>query len=167
MATCGKAGGTLSWPSLPCCGGSSHCVAPQVSTPLRRRRPSLFPLFLSSPISLRAVACSGGVWCHGCRHLPLVPIVILSCVAGAGAGAGAIGIGVGIVVIVVSSLPSPFLLIVVMEMVTGPLAPIPPCEQGLAVVGSGCWASVSSSLSLCAWCKSQAAPMIHPMSSFL
>ena len=48
------------------------------------------------------------------------------------------------------SLPSLFLL---MEMVTGPLAPIPPCEQGLAVVGGRCWAAVLSSC--------QAAPIIH------
>jgi hypothetical protein len=32
-------------------------------------------------------------------------------------------------------------------VVTWPLAPDPPCEQGLAVVGGGCWAAVSSSLS--------------------
>ena len=64
------------------------------------------------------------------------------------------------------SLPSLFLLIVIVEMVTGPLAPVPPCEQGLAVVGGGCWAAVSSSSSLRAWHKSRAAPMIHPTSSF-
>jgi hypothetical protein len=58
------------------------------------------------PSSLQAVARSGGVWCHGCCHLPLVPVVILSCVCGA--GAGAVGVGVGVVVIViVSSPPSP------------------------------------------------------------
>jgi hypothetical protein len=61
------------------------------------------------PSSLRAVARSGGVWCHGCHRLPLVPVVILSCVggAGAGAGAGAVGVGVGVIVVVVSSPPSP------------------------------------------------------------
>ena len=63
------------------------------------------------------------------------------------------------------SLPSPFLLIIIMEMVTGPLAPDPPCEQGLAVVGGGCWGAVLSTLSSCTWHCTQAAPMIHLMSS--
>ena len=82
-------------------------------------------------------------------------------------GAGAVGIGIGAgIVLVLPSLSSPFLLNIVVEMVTGPLAPIPPCEQGLAVVGGGCWAAVSSSSSLHAWHSSQAAPTIHPTSSF-
>ena len=121
------------------------------------------------PSSLRAVAHSRGVWCHRCHHLPLVPIVILFCVgsADAGAGAGAIGIGIGAgLIIILPSLSSPFLLNIIVEMVTGPLAPIPPCEQGLAVMGGGCWAAVSSSSSLHTWHSSQAAPTIHPMSSF-
>ena len=109
------------------------------------------------PASLQAVARSGGVWCCGCHRLPLVPVIVLSCVAGAGA------VGIGVVVVIIVS--SPFLLIIV-EMVTGPLAPVPPCKQGLAVVGDGCWAAISFLSSLCAWHKSQAAPMIHPMSSF-
>jgi hypothetical protein len=44
--------------------------------------------------------------------------------------------------------------------VMGPLALNPPCEQGLTVVGGGCWDAVSSS-SLCTWSSSQVAPMIH------
>ena len=71
-----------------------------------------------------------------------------------------------VLIIVLPSLSSPFLLNVVVEMVTGPLAPVPPCEQGLAVVGGRCWAAVSSLSSLRAWRKSQAAPTIHPTSSF-
>ena len=126
-----------------------------------------FPVIthMHEPSSLQAVARSRGVWCHGHHHLPLVPVIILFCIGGAGAGGIGIGIGAGIV-IVLPSLSSPFLLNIVMEMVTGLLAPIPPCEQGLAVVGGGCWAVVSSLSSLCTGCSSQAAPTIHSTSSF-
>jgi len=90
------------------------------------------------PSSLRAVARSGGVWCHGRHRLPLVPVVILRwwcccwcrwrwCRR--------------------HLLPSPSaVLLIVEEMMAGPLAPVPPCEQGLAVVGAGCWGAVSTSL---------------------
>jgi hypothetical protein len=37
------------------------------------------------PSSLREIARSGGVWCRGRCHLPLVPVVVLSCDGGAGA----------------------------------------------------------------------------------
>jgi hypothetical protein len=56
------------------------------------------------PSSLRTVARSRGVRCRGHRRLPLVPVIVLSCVGGA--GAGAVGVGVG-VVIVISSPPFP------------------------------------------------------------
>ena len=69
--------------------------------------------------------------------------------------------------LLLSSLSSPFLLSIIMEMVTGSLAPVPPCEQELTVVGGRCWAAVSSLSSLHTWHSSQAAPTIHPTSSFL
>ena len=96
---------------------------------------------MHQPSSLQAVACSRGVWCHGHHHLPLVPVIILSHIGGASAGADAIGIDVGIIIIIIISShpsPPPFLLVIIMEIVTGPLAPIPPCKKGLAVVGAGC-----------------------------
>jgi hypothetical protein len=40
------------------------------------------------------------------------------------------------------------------EVVTGQLAPDPPCERGLTVVGGGCWGAVSSTSSPRTWhCK--------------
>jgi len=41
-------------------------------------------------------------------------------------------------------------LVVILEVVTGPLAPDPPCKQGLTVVGGGCWGAISSTSSPCA-----------------
>ena len=116
---------------LPCHGGSSHYIVLRVSTPSRRLlgipyppckqllavvvggavvvNPCWAPLpvitHMHQPSSLQAVACSGGVWCRGPRRLPLVPVIILSCIGGAGAGAD--GVGVGLVIIVVSSPPHP------------------------------------------------------------
>jgi hypothetical protein len=40
----------------------------------------------------------------------------------------------------------------------GPLAPDPPCKQGLAVAGGGCWGAVLSTSSPCAWRCTRAAP---------
>jgi len=77
---------------------------------------------MHQPSSLWAVASSGGVWCHRCQHLPLIPVIILSCIGSAGAGAGGIGGGV-----------------LDAHHHGGPLAPNPPCKQGLAVVGGRCW----------------------------
>ena len=156
---------------VPCCGPPYHVV---VAPPIALHHKSaphcvvVIPRWSPSPChhryipaSLRAVACSGGVWCHGCHHLPLVPVIILFCISGAGADAGA-----RIIIVVLPSLSSPFLLSVVMEMGTGQLTPIPPCKQELAVVGGGCWAVVSSLSSLSTGCSSQAAPTIHSTSSF-
>ena len=148
-------------PSLP---GSPYCITPWVSLPSCHflsipyppckqlltavgvrcwalTPPILIPPPLSviththQPSSLWAVASSGGVWCHGCHHLPLIPIIVLPCVGGAGSGAGGIG---GVVLDA--------------HCRGGPLAPDPLSEQGLAVVGGGCWHS------------SRAAPIIHPTS---
>ena len=45
-------------------------------------------------------------------------------------------------------------MLIVVEVVTGQLAPDPPCEQGLTVVGGGCWGAVSSTSSPRTWrCK--------------
>ena len=170
---------TMSWWLLPLCRATAPHIHPASSclqqwwgvlssSSLTLVGPPL-PVItcMHEPSSLRAVARSRGVWCHGRRRLPLVPVIIPFCVGSAGAGAGAVGIGNGAgIIIILPSLSSPFLLNIVVEMVTGLLAPVPPCEQGLAVVGGGCWAAVSSSSSLCTWCSSQAAPTIHPMSSF-
>jgi hypothetical protein len=49
-------------------------------------------------------------------------------------------------------------LIIIVEMVTRQLAPDPPCEQGLAVVGGGCCGAVLSSWSPHTWHCSQNAP---------
>jgi hypothetical protein len=38
---------------------------------------TLAPPRTHQPSSLRAVARSRGVWCRGCHHLPLVPVVVL------------------------------------------------------------------------------------------
>jgi len=62
---------------------------------------------MHQPSSLWAVAHSRGVCCCGHHCLPLVPVIVLSCVGGAGAGAGGIGIGIGVGIIVISSLPFP------------------------------------------------------------
>jgi hypothetical protein len=103
-----------------------------------RHRLSLVPLSLSSPV-----------------HTSLPPYELLIA-----EGSGAVGVAVSplsllsscpalmvlvlvplALVLATSSLsrllPSPFLLMIIVEMATGPLAPDPPCEQGLAVVGAG------------------------------
>ena len=138
----------------PCCGPPYHVlVAPPIVSCCSTPYPPWWGVLLSSstligpplpvitcthePSSLQAVAHSGGVWCHGHHHLPLVLVIILFCIGGA--GADAIGIGIGAcVIIILPSLSSPSLLSIIVEMVTGPLAPIPPCEQELTVVGGGC-----------------------------
>ena len=45
-----------------------------------------------------------------------------------------------------------------MEVVTRQLAPDPPCERGLTVVGGGCWGAVSSTSSPRPWCCKQNPP---------
>jgi hypothetical protein len=126
---------TMSWWLLPlCCATAPHiCPASSclqwwwgvLSSLLTLVGPPL-PVITCThqPSSLQAVAHSGGVWYCGCCHLPLVPVIILFCISSAGAGA------IGAVIVVICSHPSPppscpFLLSIVMEMVTGPLAPVP------------------------------------------
>jgi hypothetical protein len=85
--------------AVACSGGQGCCCC----------RPSLGPLSLSSPVCTSLppyeqllVAEGSGAMGH---HLPLAPVIILSCIGGA--GAGAVGIGVGLVVVIVSSPPCP------------------------------------------------------------
>jgi hypothetical protein len=103
---------TMSWWLLPLCRAAAPHIHPASSGSQRwwgvlSLSSTLVgpPLPTHQPSSLRAVAHSGGVWCHGRRRLPLVPVVVLFCVGGA--GAGAIGVGVGLVVVVVVVVSSP------------------------------------------------------------
>ena len=175
--TYGMAGGTLLWPSLPCLGG---CVVPQhpISTLRAVARSSgggaiivVNPHWSPSPchhpyaqaflpmsscsqqrglvlwVSLSPPCpCHHAVlhwqrwcWCHWHWHWCWhhPPLPLL-----------------------------PLLAQCHCEMVTGLLAPVPPYKQGLTVVGGRCWATVSSLSSLHTWHSSQAAPTIHPTSSF-
>ena len=129
-------------------------VALSLSSPIRMSLPPNEQLLVAEGSGAMGVVISPLSLSSSCSALVVLVLVLVPLAL------------VLVLIIVLPSLSSPFLLNVVVEMVTGPLAPIPPCEQGLAVVGGGCWAAVSSSSSLHTWHSSQAAPTIHPMSSF-